>query len=65
MNCEPLIPIIFGTDINAYNMAISFHEEYNRKPILVGKERMPFTSMSTIIVHIEILPNLWEKTACC
>lgn len=61
MSRESFIPIIIGTDINAYNMAISFHEEYNIKPILVGKERMSFTSMSTIIEHIEIHPSLWNK----
>jgi len=62
MKSEPFIPIIIGTDINAYNMAISFHEEYKIKPILVGKERMFFTSLSTIIEHIEIHPSLWDKT---
>ncbi|RHW34106.1 carboxylate--amine ligase [Lysinibacillus yapensis] len=61
MNREQFIPIIVGTDINAYNMARSFHEEYNIKPILVGKERMPFTNLSTIIEHIEINPGLWEQ----
>ena len=63
MNNQPFIPIIIGTDMNAYNMAISFHEEYNIKPILVGKEEMSFTKWSSIIEHIEIHPNLWDKTA--
>lgn len=63
MNNNPFIPIIIGTDMNAYNMAISFHEEYNIKPILVGKEEMSFTKLSSIIEHIEIQPNLWDKTA--
>ncbi|WP_313891601.1 carboxylate--amine ligase [Psychrobacillus sp.] len=63
MNNQPFIPIIIGTDINAYNMAISFHEEYNIKPILVGKEAMSFTKLSTIIEHIEIHSNLWDKNA--
>ncbi|SDM75193.1 D-aspartate ligase [Psychrobacillus sp. OK028] len=63
MNNQPFIPIIIGTDMNAYNMAISFHEEYNIKPILVGKEEMSFTKLSSIIEHIEIQPNLWDKTA--
>ena len=47
--------------MNAYNMAISFHEEYNIKPILVGKEEMSFTKLSNIIEHIEIHSNLWDK----
>ncbi|GGA36821.1 carboxylate--amine ligase [Psychrobacillus lasiicapitis] len=63
MNNEPFIPIIVGTDMNAYNMAISFHEEYNIKPILVGKEEMSFTKWSSVIDHIEIHPNLWDKAA--
>lgn len=63
MSNQPFIPIIIGTDINAYNMAISFHEEYNIKPILVGKEEMSFTKWSNIIEHIEIHSNLWDKTA--
>ncbi|KQL32636.1 carboxylate--amine ligase [Psychrobacillus sp. FJAT-21963] len=63
MNNQPFIPIIIGTDINAYNMAISFHEEYNIKPILVGKEEMSFTKWSNIIEHTEIHSNLWDKSA--
>ncbi|MFF2755170.1 carboxylate--amine ligase [Psychrobacillus sp. NPDC058041] len=63
MNNQPFIPIIIGTDINAYNMAISFHEEYNIKPILVGKEEMSFTKWSNVIEHVEIHSNLWDKTA--
>lgn len=48
MNKHPFIPIIVGTNINAYNMAISFHEEYGIKPVIVGRETLPFTSYSTI-----------------
>lgn len=62
MNNQPFIPIIIGTDMNAYNMSISFHEEYGIKPILVGKEEMSFTKLSSVIGHIEIHPNLWDKS---
>ena len=55
------IPIIIGTDMNAYNMAISFHEEYGINPILVGKEPLSFTSLSSIIKTIELNPKLPEK----
>lgn len=48
MSTHPFIPIIVGTNINAYNMAISFHEEYGIKPVIVGREPLPFTSYSTI-----------------
>jgi len=61
MTNHPFIPIIVGTDINAYNMAISFHEAYGIHPILVGKEPLSFTSLSTIPGAIELHPKLGEK----
>ena len=61
MTNNNFIPIIIGTDMNAYNMAISFHEEYGIKPILVGKEPLSFTSLSSIIKTIELNPKLPEK----
>jgi D-aspartate ligase len=57
------LPVIVGTDINAYNMSISFHEEYGIHPVLVGKEPMGFTSMSTIPQAIEYDSELWNKDA--
>ena len=57
------MPVIVGTDINAYNMAISFHEEYGIRPILVGKEPMGFTNMSTIPQVIEYDSALGDKGA--
>ncbi|MFC4355933.1 carboxylate--amine ligase [Chryseomicrobium palamuruense] len=57
------LPIIVGTDMNAYNMAISFHEEYGIHPVLVGKEEMSFTSLSSIPQAIEYEKNLWNKEA--
>jgi len=61
LSTTPFIPVIVGTDMNAYNMAISFHEEYNIKPILIGKMKMSFTSLSTIIEKIEIYPELGDS----
>jgi len=61
MTNNKFIPIIIGTDMNAYNMAISFHEEYGINPILVGKEPLSFTSLSSIIKTIELNPKLPEK----
>jgi D-aspartate ligase len=42
-------------------MAISFHQEYGIKPIVVGKEALSFTSLSSIIQVIELNPRLPEK----
>ena len=61
MTNHPFIPIIVGTDINAYNMAISFHEAYGIHPVLVGKEPLSFTSLSTIPGAIELDSNIGEK----
>jgi D-aspartate ligase len=57
---HPFLPIIIGTDMNAYNMAISFHEAYGIKPILIGKEPLSFTEMSTITETIELNKQLSE-----
>src|SRR5699024_11792912 len=46
---KPFLPIILGTDMNAYTMSISFYEEYGIKPILVGRMPIPFTEGSTLI----------------
>lgn len=61
MTNHPFIPIIVGTDMNAYNMAISFHEEYGIKPILVGKEPLSFTKLSSITTTIELNSNLPDR----
>lgn len=52
--------VILGTDINAYYMARCYHERYNRKAYIIGKEPMNFTKLSNI-VSIEYNPNLWDK----
>ena len=51
-------PIILGTDMNAYTMSISFHQEYGIKPVLVGKMPIPFTEGSTIIEEIHYDPKI-------
>lgn len=61
MSTHPFIPIIIGTNINAYNMAISFHEEYGIKPVIVGREPLPFTSYSTITDIQEFHPGLHDS----
>lgn len=54
--------VILGTDINAYYMARNFHEKYNIKPHIIGKQEMNFTRFSDILTY-EIEPNLWDTEA--
>ena len=54
--------VILGTDINAYYMARCYHEKYNKKAYIIGKEPMNFTSLSNI-VNIEYESNLWDTEA--
>lgn len=61
MKSNDFLPIIVGTDMNAYNMAISFHEAYGIHPVLIGKEEMAFTKFSSIPRTIEIHKDLWDK----
>lgn len=49
---KTFLPIIIGTDLNAYTMANSFYDCYGIKPVLVGKLRMFFTLDSDIIETI-------------
>ncbi|MDO5755547.1 MAG: carboxylate--amine ligase [Tissierellia bacterium] len=42
------IPIILGTDINAYGTARSFHEKYGINSVLMGSAPLPFTKDSKI-----------------
>ncbi len=57
----PFIPIIVGTDMNAYNMAISFHAHYKIHPVLVGRGMLSFTKFSSIPYAIEINERLGES----
>jgi D-aspartate ligase len=52
--------VIVGTDINAYYMARCCHEAYNKKPYLIGKEKMNYTALSNIL-NITYVDNLWDK----
>ncbi|RLL47809.1 carboxylate--amine ligase [Oceanobacillus piezotolerans] len=61
MQQQNFLPVIVGTDMNAYNMAISFHEAYGIHPVLVGKENLAFTMYSSIPSAIEINENLWDR----
>ena len=54
------LPIILGTDANAYGMARSFYDQYNVKPLALGKVALKETKKSKII-DVIIVPNLDEK----
>lgn len=55
---EKFIPVIVGTDINAYYMSACFHEEYGIKPYVIGKVQMGFTHYSSIIKNVKIADRL-------
>lgn len=48
------IPVLLGSDINAYGMAIQFYEEYNITSIGVAKRILPVCS-NTKLIKYEIL----------
>lgn len=54
------IPIILGTDINAYGVARSFHEAYKVKSIATGMKHLPFTANSDI-VEVRTFDNFDEN----
>ncbi|WP_208009811.1 hypothetical protein [Nesterenkonia sphaerica] len=52
------LPVIIGTDLNAYHMAASFHEAYGIKPHVIGKIQLGFTHYSTIIASTTFVDDL-------
>lgn len=53
--------LIIGSDINAYHMARSYHEEYNKKAYLIGSEPMAVTYYSKIL-NFDLVPDLNSTT---
>lgn len=54
---DSFLPILLGSDMNAYGMARSFHEEYGIKSLVLGRAILSATTDSKILSLREI-PNL-------
>ena len=52
--------VVLGSDANAYHMARSFHEAYDKKAYCIIKSPLAFTENSEIIHYIRE-PNLWDE----
>lgn len=55
------LPIILGTDANAYGLARSFHEQYGIRSLVIGKAPLIETKNSKII-NVKIFENLTDNT---
>jgi D-aspartate ligase len=59
-NIPEFFPVIIGTDLNAYYMARCFNDEYNVRPLVLGKAEMAFTNLSNIL-DCQIIGDLWDE----
>ncbi|MHA6260263.1 carboxylate--amine ligase [Sporosarcina sp. CAU 1771] len=57
---EIFLPILLGSDMNAYGMARSFHEEYGIRPLVLGRAIVSATGNSKILEFREF-PDLNEE----
>jgi D-aspartate ligase len=57
---QPFLPILIGSDMNAYGMARAFYEAYGIKAIVVGRAHLTATQNSRIL-HFKQVPNLKEN----
>ena len=51
--------LILGTDANAYYMARCCYEAYQKKPYLIGKDRLAFTKYSNIL-NVRYESKIWN-----
>lgn len=61
INTKKIIPILVGTDVNAYGMARSFHEEYGIRSHCIGIAELPMTKDSKIC-DVTIVPELRQES---
>ncbi len=46
---QPFLPILLGSDMNAYGMARAFYEAYGIKPLVLGRSHLTATQDSSIL----------------
>ena len=51
---QPFLPILLGSDMNAYGMARAFYEAYGLKPLILGRSHLTATQDSRILNFQEI-----------
>ncbi|RKJ35617.1 ATP-grasp domain-containing protein, partial [Butyricicoccus sp. 1XD8-22] len=51
---QPFLPILLGSDMNAYGMARAFYEAYGIKPLVLGRSHLTATQDSSILNFKEI-----------
>ncbi len=56
----PFLPILLGSDMNAYGMARAFYEAYGIKPIVLGRAHLTATQNSRIL-HFKQIDHLNEQ----
>ena len=56
---EKIIPVLLGADLNCYNVARAFHEEYGAASYAFGKYPLGATNHSRI-VHFTAVPDLGD-----
>lgn len=54
---QPFLPILLGSDMNAYGMARAFYEAYGLKPLVLGRSHLTPTQDSRIL-HFQQIDNL-------
>ena len=56
----PFLPILLGSDMNAYGMARAFYEAYGIKPLVLGRAQLTATQNSRIL-HFQQIDNLNDQ----
>lgn len=54
------LPVLLGSDMNAYGMARAFYEEYGIKPLVLGRSNLSATQHSSIL-NFRVVEDLNEE----